>query len=563
VNTYDVERTDILVIGAGGAGCRAAIDCARNRSKVVLCSKFPIGKSGATVVAETFYSAPFSLKEPEDRKECYVRDIVHAGREMSDVKLAQRLAEEGWNRIKDLENYGVKFKKSDEGDLVQLPAPGHTYARGLFVEGGGLSIVERLKRSLKGSPYVNLYEDVIFTKLLTGSKRVSGAVGVDLRKGKPIVIECKAVIIATGGYGALWSQNDVPCDCTGDGIVMAYHAGADLIDLEMALFYPSVLLYPRWVHGILLPHGLLSEQVKARFVNGNFDEFVPEKLPTRDMLNSLIFKEVSSGRGTPHGGVYFDLRRSGLARDEIVKRVKAFLPEKFKYLLRNGLDITKEPLEVGPMAHYTIGGIRINETCETEVGGLFAAGEAEGNLHGANRIGGNALAETQVFGSIAGETAARWANVNSFCSPDPKEIRVELRRIEKVFEQKKNPLTPSEFKKTLQTTMWKYVGPNRQEQGLKKAISDLSNFRERDLPRLTIPSIRRFNLAWIDALETSQMLDLAEMVAQSALMRKETRGHHFRSDYPDKDDSNWLRHTIIRKERGEMKLWAKALVGRI
>lgn len=557
MNGFDLKKTDILVIGGGGAGCRAAIESASRKCRVILASKFPVGKAGATVVAENFYVAPFGIADPHDNPDYYFQDMVRGGSLLCEQTLARRLTREGCDRVMDLERYGVRFKKGEDGKFFQMKAPGHSLIRGLSPIGGGLGIMRGLQRELKKFSQAQILNDVMIVKILTDSNKIAGAIGLEIRTGRPIVIECPAIIIATGGYSTLWSHNDVPCDCTGDGLAMAYHAGADLIDLELVLFYPTVIIHPPSIQKVLIPSGILLEQVDAKLLNGRFEEFLPDRIPTRDVMNSLIYREIADGKGSPHGGVFLDVSRSLLPRDELRKRLMDHLPEKYQYLLKYGIDIVREPLEVAPMAHYTLGGLAIDSECQTRVSGLFGAGEAEGNVHGANRLGGNALPETQVFGAKAGEIAARWAEQPNSAIWSPQEVDEEIKRMESLFDPKSNPINPTALKRKLQSIMWSHGGPVREEKTLKEGIEAILKMKEQDLPRMTVPSIREFNLQWLEALEAPKMLDLCEMVLKAALLREETRGHHFRSDFPDRNDETWLRHTIIRKERGEMKLWAK------
>jgi len=327
--------------------------------------------------------------------------------------------------------------------------------------------------------------------------------------------------------------------------------------MEMVLFYPTVIIHPPFLYGLELPHGLLLEQVKGKLLNGRLEEFVPDQLPTRDIMVSLIYKELAEGRGTRHGGVFLDASKSSLSGDALKDSLMAYLPEKYAYLLKYGIDITKEPLEVAPMAHYTLGGIRINADCETNVGGLYAAGEVEGNVHGANRLAGNALPETQVFGAKAGEKSAQWAKEHDLMHWDREEVEREIERIEAFLQPKEGSFIPSKLMAKLQDIMWKYVGINRNGKGLEKAIRKIERIKRKELPRISTPPIRKFNLSWIDALEFSHMLELCHMVARSALMREETRGHHFRLDFPEADNKNWVKHIIIRKEGEGIRIWTE------
>ncbi len=549
----DTIRTDVLIVGGGGAGCRAAIESASLGREVLLVSKFPISKSGATVVAESFYAAVAS--DGVDSAERYFNDIAGGGAGLCQRDLAMILAEESGSRVADLESYGVRFRQGEDGSIARMRAPGHSHARGMSPSGGGLAIMRGLRREVEKRPGVRLLEDAVITKILTDGNRIAGAIGLDIRKGKFFVVECRAAVIATGGYAALWLYNDVPVDCTGDGVIMALDAGAHLTDIEMLLFYPTVVIHPFSVNGVLLPSGILVEQAGAKLVNGRLEEFLPEKTPTRDVMSSLIYKEVAAGKGSPHGGVLLDLTRSPLSTDEVREKCRQLLPEKYRYLLKYGIDISDTPVEVAPMAHYTLGGIKINPKCETEAAGLYAAGEAEGNVHGANRLGGNALCETQVFGAIAGRNAAEWAGKNGHAAIDRADIEQETKKAELLFDAGARNPKPSHLKRKIQTIMWERVGPERNGAGLASAVEEIRKIREKDLPLMRVPAVRAFNLQWLEAMEVEKMADLAEIAARAAMMREETRGHHFRSDFPDRDDSVWLAHTVACKKGTEIGLW--------
>jgi succinate dehydrogenase/fumarate reductase flavoprotein subunit len=331
--------------------------------------------------------------------------------------------------------------------------------------------------------------------------------------------------------------------------------------MEMVLFYPTVIVYPPFLYGLELPHGLLLEQVQGKLLNANMQEFIPEQIPTRDIMVSLIYRELAEGRGTPHGGVFLDVSKSPFSGAALKKRLKTYLPEKYAHLLKYGIDLARQPLEVAPMAHFTIGGIKINADCEATVAGLYAAGEVEGNIHGANRLAGNALPETQVFGAVAGQGAARWAQGHDLIPWDIEDVESEIRRIEAVLQPRKNFLSPSRCTAKLQETMWKYLGVNRDAAGIEKAIGELERMQREDLPQLAAPAVRKFNLAWLEAIEFSHMLELSQVVARSALMRTETRGHHFRLDYPQSDDQNWSRHILAGRKGDGIRLWTEPANG--
>lgn len=554
----DTYKTDVIVIGGGAAGCRAAIESSLSGVKTLLLSKYPLGKSGATPVAETYYSAPLG---DDDSAEIFLEDIVRSGYGLCDRSLAQKFAEEACGRVKDLESYGVRFEKGKDGKLFRMAGPGHNRPRGLRPLKGGLGMIKGLLKELKRRPFVQIREDVMVTKIFCSKGRGTGVMALDIRTGRLLLVEGKAVVVATGGYSQLWSGNDVPCDCTGDGIVLAYEAGAHLTDMEMALFYPTVIIYPLFLFGIELPHGLLLEgdRIKGKLLNRQGNEFIPDEVPIRDVMVSLIYREISEDRGSPHGGVYLDISQSPYPKTELRRRLLHYLPEKYKHLMKYGIDLCNLPVEVAPMAHYTLGGIRIDTSCRTNIPGLYASGEVAGNVHGANRLAGNALSETQVFGACAGEAAARWAEEHGQEASDDQQVEAESLRIESLIRTPQDPIQPSRFKERLQGLMWTHVGIRREEQKLIQAIHEIERMRQWDLARLSVPLIREFNLPWIEALEVQNMIDLAEMIAKAALMRKETRGHHFRSDFPQRDDQNWLKHILIGKKKDGMNIWIENL----
>lgn len=557
-NRFDLRKTDVIVIGGGAAGCRAAIESSLSGVHTILLSKYPIGKSGATPVAETYYTAPVG---GDDSAEVFFQDIVRSGYSLCDRPLAEIFAKEACDRVENLESYGVRFEKEKDGELVRMAGPGHSRPRGLRPLQGGLGIIKGLLKELNRRPSVQILKDVMATKILCSNGRVTGVMALDIRTGKPFLIESKAVVMATGGYSQLWSGNDVPCDCTGDGIALAYEAGAHLIDMEMALFYPTVIIYPFFLFGIELPHGLLLEgdRIKGKIINGQGKEFIPEEVPVRDVMVSLIYREISEGRGSPHGGVYLDISQSPYPKAELRRRLLHYLPEKYRHLMKYGIDMCDHPIEVGPMAHYTLGGIKIDTSCRTNVPGLYAAGEVASNVHGANRLAGNALSETQVFGAKAGEAAAQWAHQYDFSGFNHEEVETESIRIESFLKTAADPIHPSQLKERLQTLMWTHVGIHREEERLREAIQEIERMRKVDLARLSVPLIREFNLPRVEALEIQHLIGLAEMVAKTALMRKETRGHHFRSDHPERDDQNWLKHILIGKDKDGMNIWIENL----
>jgi len=332
---------------------------------------------------------------------------------------------------------------------------------------------------------------------------------------------------------------------------LCYEAGAELIDLEMMLFYPTGLCYPNEVEGTLVQYeGLLTNKYcNGVMLNGNFEPFLPhtDRLPVRDVMMKLIFREIEEGRSTPHGGVYVDLRKSPKAPDEIMRILKELDSLPYNQLSDFGIDVLNEPIEVMPVTHYTLGGVRINEWGETLTPGLFAAGEVAGNIHGANRTSGNALAETQVFGRRAGMRAADFCRDASAPALNEAEVTDEMRRIEDFLKEGDPRCRPIEIKREIKTIMHQYVHHRRNAEGLTLAIQKLKDIEETILPQMSVAASHRvYNYEWEEALEVGNMLKLAEMVAASALAREESRGHHWRTDFPNMRPE-WEKHTIVHK----------------
>ncbi len=543
-------ETDIIIVGAGGAGMRAAIASAQAGARVILLTKGQAARSGATPMACPSYQAAFAMEDDRDNPEIAFEDTCFEGRYLGDENLIYALTYEATDRAMELLKYGVKFRTKENGNFLQVVHPGHSFERNLVIQGNGYAMAAGLRRECLKYPSITFLEDLVATRLLRDAHRVTGLVALDMRRGQPVALQARAVILATGGYPELWRWTDTEPGLTGEGVYLAYQAGADLVDLEMMLFYPTGLCYPSEVEGTLVQYeGLLTDKYcHGQMLNGLGDPFLPktDRLPVRDVMMKLMFREIEQGRATPHGGVFIDLRKSPRSGDEIMQILRRLDSLPYNQLSDLGIDVLREPIEVMPVTHYTLGGVRIDEWGQTNVPGLFAAGEVEGNIHGANRTSGNALAETQVFGRRAGMRAAAYAaGVNPVCL-DPSEVRNEASRIESYLAPRPHGIRPIELKRKIKTIMHTYVHHRRDAAGLTQAIQALRDLREVDVPRVqAVGSPCIYNYEWEEALEAAYMVDLAELVAASALARQESRGHHWRTDFPAMR-REWEKHTIAR-----------------
>lgn len=544
-------ETDVLVVGAGGAGTRAAIQVAEDGLSVVLTSKGPLARSGITPLAQWSFEAAMAHEAPEDSPDQHFRDIIREGRSLSDQPLARALADEAPARVLDLERYGVGFAKSGNR-FRQMATPGQTHPRSVQLRGGGHGMMLGLKREVLRHRAIDVREDLVVTDLFVDQGRVTGALGLDLRSGQLVAIHARAVILATGGHEELWPMTDTPPESIGDGFFLAYHAGASLIDLELLLFYPVVASHPPQVRGTIIPYEVTLEPKYCGGVllNAQGERFLPEgKLPARDVMIGLIFKEIAEGRGTPRGGVYLDVSASAKRAEEIGAIMDALIPAVRRHLALLGVDIVRQPVEIAPAAHYTLGGIRIDAHGETNVPGLLAAGECAGNVQGANRSSGNALAETQVFGHRAAVRAGAIARATPPLAPAAEQVADAAAAVQRFLEPKSDPVRPHHLKARVRDVVSRDLGWGRNARGLERAIAELQELRERLVPRLTAAPPRQYNVEWLEAIEAKMMVDVAWLTARSALLREETRGHHYRTDHPAIDEARWLKHTAI--ERGE------------
>ncbi|HMK54577.1 MAG TPA: fumarate reductase (CoM/CoB) subunit TfrA [Methanobacteriaceae archaeon] len=539
----ETHQTDVLVIGSGGAGCRAAIEARKYGLEVIIVSKGLSFKSGCTTLAEGGYNAAFAYVDREDSADAHYKDTLKGGGYLNDSQLARILVEEAPARLNELEGYGALFDRQESGELNQRPFGGQSYRRTCFQgDRTGHEMMVALKEEVTREDITTVEEVMITSLLQDDNQKVIGACGFSLINSKFIVFKSKSTILATGGAGWLYPVTSNALQKTGDGYALAYRAGCDLLDMEQVQFHPTGMLYPDSRRGVLVTEAVRGEG--GRLINALGERFMTNydprgELATRDVVARSIYNEIREGRGTKSGGVYLDVTH--LPAELIEEKLETML---FQFL-DVGLDIRKEPMEVAPTAHHVMGGALITSNCETNVPNLYAAGEAAGGVHGANRLGGNALADTQVFGKRAGAKAAKNAIKTSFSYNEEQVIREED-KIYQLFAE--GDYYPYEVKNELQEVMWDNVAIIRNENGLDSALRSIGHLNEK-LNSLTVPEGKGFNRYLQDALELENLLLVAELVTKSALIRKESRGSHYREDYPE-TRQEWNKSIVLNENEG-------------
>jgi len=546
---YEKITTDVLVIGAGGAGSRAAIEATNHNVNVTLLSKELFGKAH-TCMAEGGYNAPLANVDPADNWQVHFKDTIEGGAWLNNQKLGEILVKEAGDRIYDLEDYGAVFDRTPEGKIMQRPFGKQTYRRTCYAaDRTGHEMMQTLVEEVRRRG-IDVLDEIFVTSLLKSEGKIAGAVAIDFKTGDFLVFRAKSVVLASGGAGRLYRITTNAAQDTGDGYASAYNIGAKLVDMEMIQFHPTGMVFPESHQGQLVTEavrgegGLLFNIKKERFMQ----RYEPKRmeLAGRDVVARAIATEILEGRGTSQGGVYLDV--SHLPANIIKER----LPSMLRQFLDVGVDIRKEPMQVAPTAHHFMGGVQINENAETNIPGMYAAGEITGGVHGGNRLGGNALADTQVFGRRAGENAARYAMKNPLPSIDEKQVNREIRRVKKALTNKEG-LRPVEVKNRLTSLMWDKVGIFRTGKEMQEAIVEIERIKRQDMPRLYVmDGNTRYNREWIEALEIQNLVAVAEMVAKAAFMREESRGAHYRRDFPKTDNQNWFVNIIIRQQNGVM-----------
>jgi len=552
----DRITTDVAVIGAGCAGMRAALAAAEGGCSVTVVNKGPLNRSGITAMSSEGFQAAFA---PADSPEVHFKDTVEAGAGLCEAPLAWLMCRGAADEVRRLEGWGARFRKEADGRYTQTIRPGVAVARNCFIVEGGHGMLKTYGRAAARSGRISLLEDRQVVRLVTDEGRLAGLIALDLRGGTLTAVEAGAVVVAVGGNQALWPHTSTPADATGEIVALAYGAGAALIDLEFMLFIPAVVVHPERTRGILLvyEHVLNPEMLNGRFVNAHGESFV-QGYPRRDAMMQAIIGEVLAGRAGPHGGVFLDLTQTGLSHATLTDRLKYCMPKPFSRLLKLGVDLRAQPVEVAPGAHYNLGGVWMDSWGRTTVPGLLACGEAGGNVHGANRLSGNAFPECLVFGARAGAEAARVAREGRRQDADWRGAVKEVLARQAVWCDVNGgngkAVRPIHLKARLQEIMGRYAGVVRDEAGLRHALDRLAELRAEALPALQVDAATRFCRELGEAHEVAAMLDLAETVVRSALFRRESRGHHLRTDFPARDDAHWRVHTGARRTPGGVGL---------
>jgi succinate dehydrogenase / fumarate reductase flavoprotein subunit len=553
---FETHDHDVLIIGAGGAGLRAALGALAQGAKVGVVCKSLLGKAH-TVMAEGGIAAAMANVDSADDWRTHFRDTMRGGKMLNNWRMAQIHAQEAPERVRELEQWGALFDRTGDGQILQRAFGGHTFKRLCHVgDRTGLEMIRTLQdRGVQLG--IDVYMECTISRLLKDGDRVAGAFGYWREQGRFVVFRAKSVVMATGGIGKAWKITSNSWEYTGDGMALAYGAGAELMDMEFVQFHPTGMVWPPGVQGILVTEavrgegGVLRNKLGERFM----EKYDPKKmeLSTRDVVARAIYTEVREGRGTEHGGAFLDISQKPA---DYVKKKLPSMYHQFKELA--DVDITKGPMEVGPTCHYMMGGIRVDaESARSSVAGLFAAGEAAAGLHGANRLGGNSLSDLLVFGRRAGVAAAEHANKISAGSVDSGQIEEAAREMLAPFERKEGE-SPYTVHRDLQETMQNLVGIFRNKEDLIRALEELEKLKE-CAGRLSVEGSRLFNPGWHLAQDLKAMLTVSEAVTRSALAREESRGAHSRIDYPGLDATWGTKNNVIARDGGTMTLRQSAV----
>src|SRR5256886_35448 len=580
---YETFEHDVLVIGAGGAGLRAAIEASAAGARVGLVCKSLLGKA-RTVMAEGGIAAALANVDERDNWKVHFADTMRGGQYVNQWRMAELHAKEAPDRVRELEAWGAVFDRTKDGRILQRHFGGHKYPRLAHVgDRTGLEMIRTLQDHGVHQG-IDVHMEHTILSLLKDGDRIVGAFGYERERGRFKIFRAKAVVLATGGIGRAYKITSNSWEYTGDGHALAYEAGAELIDMEFIQFHPTGMVWPPSVMGILVTEGVRgeggtltnnqgrrfmfdeipeayrahtadSEEEGWRYCQGHKDARRPPELLTRDHVSRCIVREIKEGRGSPHGGVYLDISWIKQKIPNAVEHIKRKLPSmyhQFKQLA--DIDITEQPMEVGPTTHYIMGGVRVDpDTQMSRLPGLFAAGECAAGINGANRLGGNSLSDLLVFGKRAGEFAAKFARENSYGKIDNDQVDRYAREALKPFENSHGE-NPYSVQRDLQEVMQHNVGIVRDESEMQSALDHSKTFWER-AAQVGVTGNRDFNPGWHTALDLRNLLTVAEAITHAALERKESRGAQFRDDYPEKDERFAKVNTVIRKaEDGSMEV---------
>ena len=580
---YQTFEHDVIVIGAGGAGLRAAIEASASGLSVGLICKSLLGKAH-TVMAEGGMAAAMANVDDRDNWKVHFSDTMRGGQYLNNWRMAELHAKEAPDRVRELEAWGAVFDRTKDGRILQRNFGGHRYPRLAHVgDRTGLEMIRTLQDHGIHQG-IEVYMEVTVISLLKDGERVAGAVAYDRERGRFRVFKAKAVVMATGGVGRAYKISSNSWEYTGDGQSLAYHAGAELMDTEFIQFHPTGMVYPPSVRGILVTEGVRGEggilknsegkrfmfddipdnykeqtadtpEEGWRYTQGDKNARRPPELLTRDHVARCIVREIKAGRGSEHGGVYLDIAWIKEKLPNATEHIRKKLPSmyhQFKQLA--DIDITEVPMEVGPTTHYTMGGIRVDgDTQMTSVPGLFACGECAAGLHGANRLGGNSLSDLVVFGKRAGEYAAKFASENGYGKIHDQDVEAATREALEPFNRTGGE-NPFQIQHDLQEMMQDLVGIVRNEDEMRRALEGIERLEER-ARNTTVAGNVEFNPGWHTALDLKNMLTVSEAITRAAIERKESRGAQFREDFPQKEAEYGKFNTVISKGRnGEMEL---------
>ncbi len=583
---YETQEHDVLVIGAGGAGLRAAIEASAAGVSVGLVCKSLLGKAH-TVMAEGGIAAALANVDERDNWKVHFADTMRGGQYVNQWRMAELHAKEAPDRVRELEAWGAVFDRTKDGRILQRNFGGHKYPRLAHVgDRTGLEMIRTLQ-DYGVHQGIDVHMEHTILSILKEGDRVVGGFGYERERGRFKIFRAKAVVLATGGIGRAYKITSNSWEYTGDGQTLAYEAGAELIDMEFVQFHPTGMVWPPSVCGILVTEGVrgeggiltnkdgrrfmfdeIPENYRAqtadneeegwRYCQGDKNARRPPELLTRDHVARCIVREIKQGRGSPHGGVFLDIAWIKQKLPNAADYIKRKLPSmyhQFKQLA--DIDITEQAMEVGPTTHYVMGGIHVDpDTQMSRVPGLFAAGECAAGINGANRLGGNSLSDLLVFGKRAGEFAAKFAKENSLGKidlPEAHKIEIVAREAVAPFERGGGE-NPYQIQKDLQETMQDLVGIVRNESEMQQALGKIGNLKSRAL-RAAATGNREYNPGWHTALDLKNLLTVSEAITRAALERKESRGAQFREDYPDKDERLAKVNTMISKApNGSMQI---------
>ncbi len=548
--------TDVLILGAGGAGLMAALHAHwRNPAqKILLVAKGLLGKSGCTRMVQGGYNV---VLDAHDSLQAHFEDTIKGGSFINDQDLAWHLVNDAPRIVRELENkIGCLFDRAPDGRIHQKAFAGQSFDRTVHVgDLTGIEIMARLRDQVFAAG-IQCLEYTRGIELLTSNdgQRVVGAVLLDIQRGAYIVVRSKAVILATGAGPLMYQRAACAQEKACDGIAMAYRAGAHLMDMEMVQFHPTGMVVPgSRLNGALLEEGLRG--AGAHLFNGKNERFMasydPEKMErsTRDRVARACFLEVMAGRGTANDAILIDVTHLGAS---FVEKNFAGMRDR---CLRVGADLARERVEVFPTAHFNMGGVRIDPTGQTNLPGLFAAGEDSSGVHGANRLGGNGVAESTVYGARVGDTVGEWVDGQTPAEPDESQIEAAIAGAEE-FLTRKSGESPWTLREELGKVMWSKVGIVRNGPGLTKGLEEIAALKERQ-KAIAVGGGRVFNLTWQQALDMRNMLTASELIARSALMREDSRGAHFRSDFEKTDNQKWLKNIYTTRNGAEARLWTQ------